>query len=90
MEKLELVVIGGHDLAVAAARHYRTLRGLGVTVRKRIDTLTATRCIIEGMPLLYSDRAFDPFLQHLGLVSVMGSDARHFLAATAYVTATGA
>ena len=40
---------------------------LGVTVRKTIDTLIATRCIESGYDLLHSDRDFDPFAQHLGL-----------------------
>jgi len=40
-----------------------------VTVRKTIDTLIATRCIESGHVLLYSDRDFDPFVQHLGLQS---------------------
>jgi predicted nucleic acid-binding protein len=40
-----------------------------VTVRKTIDTLIATRCIVDGHALLYSDRDFDPFVEHLGLVS---------------------
>ena len=42
-----------------------------MTVRKTIDTLIATRCIISGYSLLYSDRDFDPFAQHLGLKSAM-------------------
>jgi predicted nucleic acid-binding protein len=41
-------------------------------VRKTIDTLIATRCIEDGLPLLYSDRDFDPFVEHLGLVSGLG------------------
>lgn len=59
-------------VAVEAARNYRMLRGLGITIRKTIDTLIATRCILDNMPLLYSDRDFDPFVQHLGLRSAMG------------------
>ena len=66
---LTVIDIGGRDIAVQAARHFRTLRGLGVTVRKTIDTLIATRCIVDGHALLYSDRDFDPFVEHLGLVS---------------------
>lgn len=57
--------------AVQAARHYRHLRALGVTVRKTIDTLIATRCIIDDIPLLYVDRDFEPFRQHLGLRSAL-------------------
>ena len=59
------------EIAVQAARNYRKLRALGVTVRKTIDTLIATRCITDGHVLLYSDRDFDPFVVHLGLVTAM-------------------
>jgi predicted nucleic acid-binding protein len=45
------------------------LRAEGVTVRKTIDCLIATRCILGGYALLYSDRDFDPFVQRLGLQS---------------------
>ncbi len=60
-----------HAVATKAARHYRALRDRGVTPRKTIDTLIATRCILDRLPLLYSDRDFDPFVQHLGLRSAM-------------------
>jgi predicted nucleic acid-binding protein len=64
---LDVIEIGGRDIAIQAARNFRTLRGLGVTVRKTIDTLIATRCIESGITLLHSDRDFDPFSEHLGL-----------------------
>ena len=64
---LELVVLGGADVAVEAARNYRRLRALGITVRKTIDTIIATRCLVSGHELLHDDRAFDPFARHLGL-----------------------
>ena len=64
---LDMVVLGGPDVAVEAARNYRKLRNLGVTVRKTIDTVIATRCIVSGHTLLHSDRDFDAFEQHLGL-----------------------
>jgi predicted nucleic acid-binding protein len=64
---LDMVVLGGADVAVEAARNYRKLRSLGVTVRKTIDTVIATRCIVSGHMLLHSDRDFDAFEQHLGL-----------------------
>ena len=59
--------IGGRDIAVQAARNHRALRTRGITVRKTIDTLIATRCIADNLALLYSDRDFDPFVAHLGL-----------------------
>ena len=64
---LQLVTLGGPDVAVEAARNFRKLRALGVTVRKTIDTVIATRCIIDRHELLHSDRDFDPFAKHLGL-----------------------
>jgi predicted nucleic acid-binding protein len=64
---LEIVDIGGIEVAIQAAINFRLLRSLGVTVRKTIDTLIATRCIESGFHLLFSDRDFDPFVKHLGL-----------------------
>ena len=58
---------GGADLAIAAAAHYRTLRGRGRTVRKTIDCLIATFCLLHGHTLLHNDRDFDVFEQELGL-----------------------
>lgn len=64
---LTRVELGGFEIAIQAAQNYRILRRLGVTVRKTIDTLIATRCIVSGYDLLHSDRDFDPFVKHLGL-----------------------
>ncbi|HWE00606.1 MAG TPA: PIN domain nuclease [Bryobacteraceae bacterium] len=64
---LDVVQLAGIEISIAAAKNFRKLRGLGVTVRKTIDTIIATRCIESGYPLLYSDRDFDPFVEHLGL-----------------------
>ncbi len=64
---LDVVELGGRDVAVRAATYFRRLRRLGITVRKTIDTVIATRCIGDGLTLLYSDRDFDPFVRHLGL-----------------------
>lgn len=68
---LDVIEVAGRDAAILAARNFRRLRELGVTVRKSIDTLIATRCMEAGLPLLYSDRDFDPFVQHLGLVAAV-------------------
>ena len=68
---LVLVEIGGERVAVQAARNFRALRSRGVTMRKTIDTLIATRCMEGRLALLYSDRDFDPFVEHLGLRSAM-------------------
>jgi len=65
------IVVVADPVAIEAARNYQTLRARGITIRKTIDTLIATRCIIDDLPLLYSDRDFDPFVEHLGLRSAM-------------------
>jgi predicted nucleic acid-binding protein len=67
LASLLVVDLCGRDIAVRAARNYRALRKLGLTVRKTIDTVIATRCIESGYTLLHSDRDFDPFVKHLGL-----------------------
>ena len=64
---LTVIQIGSAEIAVQAARNFRQLRARGITVRKTIDTLIATRCIADGLTLLHSDRDFDAFAQHLGL-----------------------
>lgn len=63
----EVMTIGGVDLGLEAADRYRALRRRGVTVRKTIDLLIGTYCIIRDCVLLHSDRDFDPMTRHLGL-----------------------
>lgn len=72
--RLELIVRGGDDVAVEAARNYRRLRTLGITVRGKIDVVLVTRCLVSGHQLLHGDRDFDAFERHLGLRCV-ASDA---------------
>jgi predicted nucleic acid-binding protein len=67
LSSLHTVNLGGLELAIEAAKNFRKLRALGFAVRKTIDTVIATRCIMDGMELLHSDRDFDPFEKHLGL-----------------------
>ena len=73
-ETLPIVDVAGREVAIEAARNFRSLRAHGVTVRKTIDTLIATWCILNDTHLLYSDRDFDPFVAHLGLQSAMTED----------------
>jgi predicted nucleic acid-binding protein len=67
LSSLTVVELGGEEIAIQAARNFRMLRKLGVTIRKTIDTVIATRCIESGYDLLHSNRDFDPFARHLGL-----------------------
>jgi predicted nucleic acid-binding protein len=71
LTSLPLIELVGRDIAIQAANNFRTLRSLGITVRKTIDTLIATSCIEKGLALLYSDKDFDPFVEHLGLQSAI-------------------
>ena len=71
LTSLQIIELVGGDIAIQAANNFRTLRSLGITVRKTIDTLIATSCIEKGLALLYSDKDFDPFVEHLGLQSAM-------------------
>ena len=65
--KFQLFQVGGLELAIAAARNFRTLREKGLTVRKMVDCLIATFCLVNGHILLHRDRDFDAFEQNLGL-----------------------
>jgi predicted nucleic acid-binding protein len=67
LTSLTVVELGGREIALQAAKNFRALRRRGVTVRKTIDTVIATRCIESGYTLLHSDRDFEPFVKHLGL-----------------------
>ena len=67
LDAFTLVELGGKEVAIQAARNFRTLRSKGVTVRKTIDTIIATRGIFDGHSLLHADRDFDAFEAHLGL-----------------------
>lgn len=71
MTSLVIVDLAGQGVAIQAARNFRVLRSLGVTVCKTIDTVIATRCMESGLHLLYSNRDFDPFVEHLGLRSAL-------------------
>jgi len=58
----------GKDVALQSAVYYRSLRKKGISIRKTVDVIIATFCIMRGCRLLHSDRDFDPFENHLGLV----------------------
>ena len=66
-ETLAFTPLCGKAVALEATTNYLKLRTLGYTVRKTIDTIIATRCIVSGFELLHRDRDFEPFEKHLGL-----------------------
>jgi predicted nucleic acid-binding protein len=68
---LDMVTLAGQDIAVLAARNFRKLCSKGINMRKTIDAVIATRFIESRYRLLYSDRDFDPSVEHPGLRSVL-------------------
>jgi predicted nucleic acid-binding protein len=67
LRQYALVPLLGADLASRAARNYRKLRDLGITVRKTADIIIGTFCIEHRHSLLHDDRDFVPMERHLGL-----------------------
>ena len=68
MRRFTVVPLLDGDLAPRAARNYRKLRALGVTVRKTSDIIIGTFCIEHRHFLLHDDRDFAPMAEHLGLM----------------------
>ncbi len=64
---LEQLPMLSTDMALQSAENFRALRKRGLTVRKTVDVLIATFCIMQGLPLLHADKDFEPFHQYLGL-----------------------
>ena len=60
------------DIALKSAKNFRALRKNGITVRKTIDAIIATYCIENKLPLLHSDRDFQPFHEFLKLQKIRG------------------
>ena len=67
LQQFEIFSTGGIHLAVSSAQYYRALRLQGVTIRKTIDCLIASFCLLHQHNLLHNDRDYDPFEEWLGL-----------------------
>lgn len=67
LEPLPFANMVGKEVALRSAENYRLLRRRGVTVRKTIDVLIATFCIMNDHVLLNRDRDFKPMEKWLGL-----------------------
>ena len=70
LESLEFRDMVGKEIALVSAGYYRTLRQQGIMVRKTIDMLIGSFCIVNQLPLLYADRDFNHLIS-LGLISVI-------------------
>ncbi len=71
LDSFSYLTIVDRRVGIKAARNYRALHQLGVTIRKTVDMLIAGRPTLDGIALPCSDRDFDPFVRHLGLRSAM-------------------
>ena len=63
----------GLDNALIAADNFRKLRKKGITIRKTNDVIIASYCISNRIPLLFSDKDFRPFTQHLTLIDALNA-----------------
>ena len=72
LDPLEFLEMAGRDVAIQSAANYRRLRRRGVTVRKTMDMLIGTYCLMHDHEILHNDRDFDVLAKHLGL-KVIGS-----------------
>jgi predicted nucleic acid-binding protein len=70
LTSLTLFDMLGVENAIRSAEHYRLLRKHGITLRKTADVIIATFCIVEDHSLLFSDKDFVPFVEHLNLREV--------------------
>jgi predicted nucleic acid-binding protein len=70
MDELTIFDMLGKDMAIKSAENFRKLRKRGITIRKTADVIIATYCIEHGLPLLFSDKDFEPFVKHLQLTGV--------------------
>jgi predicted nucleic acid-binding protein len=70
LRKFEIFETGGKDLAIEAARKFRSLGQRGRTVCKTIDCLIATFCLRHRHSLLHRDRDYDHFEDILGLAVI--------------------
>jgi predicted nucleic acid-binding protein len=67
LEAVTMLELLGKRMAVKSADNFRKLRSKGVTVRKTADVIIASFCIEHDLPLLFADKDFKPFVEHLGL-----------------------
>lgn len=70
LEPLEFLEMAGREVAIQSAANFRHLRRRGVTVRRTMDMLIGTYCLMHGHELLHNDRDFDVLSKHLGLRSL--------------------
>ena len=71
LSALEQYEMFDRNMVIKCADNYRALRKNGITIRKTNDIIIATFCIENKVPLLFSDRDFQPFVNYLKLKSAL-------------------
>lgn len=62
--------VGGYEVALQSAQNYRKLRKRGIAVRKTIDVIICSYCILENLSLLHDNRDFEPMIEYLSLKAI--------------------
>jgi hypothetical protein len=70
LRRFAVVTMAGDSIAVTAARNFRRLRRVGITIRKTIDLLIGTWCIEHSVAHLHNDSDFHLMARHLRLAEV--------------------
>ena len=71
---LENFSMSSPSMAMNCADNFRALRKKGITIRKTNDVIIASFCIDKKIALLFTDRDFKPFTEHLNLQSAFGGN----------------
>ena len=67
VERLEYVDFVGKEIAYKTAETYIILWKKWVTLRKTIDMIIGTFCIMHDIELIHNDKDYDPLEKYLGL-----------------------
>lgn len=59
------------DIAIKSASNLRKLRNRGIAIQNTSDVIISTYCIENKIPLLFSDKDFQPFVEYLHLRSAL-------------------
>jgi hypothetical protein len=70
LRRFQIVSMAGDAVAVLAAKNFRSLHRLGITIGKTIGLMIGTWCIEKRVALLHNGRNFLPMARHLRLIEL--------------------
>jgi predicted nucleic acid-binding protein len=71
LTSLTIFNLAGEEIAIKSADNCHHLSREGINIRKPLNAIIATFCIENDLPLLFSDKDFEPFTAHLNLRAVI-------------------